>query len=263
MKGLRRFGLAAAMFIGSELASGQTPQEVVDLPTRPNVTLRMVVLSPTDPKAAVILFTGGHGGLQIAANGAFKRGEGNFLVRSRERFAELGLRVAVVDAPSDRQSPSFLSGFRQTREHAADIRAAIAWLRERSKVPVWLVGTSRGTQSAAYVATEPVGPEGPDGIVLTASILKDDKGRPVPEMPLARLRIPVLVVHHEEDGCRLCQFSDMPLLMNQLGHVSRKQLLTFKGGENQGDPCEARAYHGFNGIEREVVAQIAGWLLTK
>ena len=42
------------------------------------------------------------------------------------------------------------NGFRQTEEHAADLKATIAWARATAKVPVWLVGTSRGTQSAAW-----------------------------------------------------------------------------------------------------------------
>ncbi len=244
-------------------AWAQTAPKVVDIPTRPGVTQRVLVLSPPDPKAAVVLFAGGHGGLQIAPNGSFKWGNGNFLVRSRQLFADQRLVVAVIDAPSDRQSPPFLGGFRQRPEHAADVKAAIAWLRDNTKVPVWLVGTSRGTQSVAYLATELAGPEGPDGIVLSATILTDDKGRPVPAMPLGKIRIPVLVVHHEQDGCMHCSFADIPALMGKLGSAPKKQLLSFKGGENQGDSCEAFAYHGFNGLEREVVQQTAAWLLAK
>lgn len=244
-------------------AYGQSMQKVVDIPTRSGVTQRMLLLSPPEPKAAVILLAGGHGGLQISPNGSFKYGEGNFLVRTRQLFADQGLIVAILDAPSDRQNPPFLSGFRQTPEHAEDIKAVIAWLREQAKVPVWLVGTSRGTQSAAYAAIQLAGPDGPDGLVLSSTILTEDKGRPVPAMPLARLRTPVLVVHHEQDGCSLCRFSDVPALMDKLVNSPRRQLLSFRGGQNRGDPCEAFAYHGFNGLERDVVGQTAAWILAK
>lgn len=244
-------------------AHGQIAQGVVDIPTRPGVSQRMLVLSPQDPKAAVILFAGGHGGLQMLANESIQWGKGNFLVRTRQLFENQGLLVVVVDAPSDRQSPPYLSGFRQTPEHVADIKAVIAWVREQAKIPVWLVGTSRGTQSAAFVATELVGQDGPDGLVLTSTMLTDNKGRPVPAMPLDKLRIPVLVVHHEQDGCSHCVFKDVPTLMEKLDGSPRKQLLAFKGGENSGDPCEAKAYHGFNGLERDVIAQIATWIFAK
>ncbi len=256
--------MASLLFLTfATYAYGQIVQKVVDIPTRPGVSQRMVVLSPQNPKAAVILFAGGHGGLQIFPNGSFKWGEDNFVVRTRQLFADQSLFVVVVDAPSDRQSPPYLSGFRQRPEHVADIKAVIAWVREQAKVPVWLVGTSRGTQSAAYVATELDGSEGPDGLVLSSTILTDDKGRPVPAMPLGKLRIPVLVVHHEQDGCGYCSFSDVPSLMEKLGSAPKKQLLTFKDGQNRGDPCESFAYHGFNGLEREVVAQTATWILAK
>lgn len=245
------------------LAHGQVAQQVVDIPTRPGVTQRMVVLAPPDPKAAVILFAGGHGGLQVFPNGSFKWGEGNFVVRTRALFADQGLFVAVVDAPSDRQRPPYLSGFRQSPEHVADVKAVIAWVREQAKAPVWLIGTSRGTQSAAHAAIQLDGPDGPNGLVLSSTILTGDRGRPVPAMPLGTLRIPVLVVHHEQDGCSHCLFSDIPALMDKLDTVPRKELLSFKGGQNRGDPCEAFAYHGFNGLERDVVAQMAAWILAK
>jgi hypothetical protein len=227
------------------------------------VIQRFLFLSPSEPKATVVLFAGGHGGLQIAADGRFQWGAGNFLVRSRQLFVDRELAVAIIDAPSDRQGIPFLSGFRQTREHAADVKAVIAWLREHVPVPVWLIGTSRGTQSVAFVATQLTGREGPDGIVLTSTILTDKRGRPVPAMELDKLRIPVLVVHHEQDGCSLCLFRDMPPLMQKLAPLQRKELMAMKGGQSRGDPCEAFAYHGYNGIERDVVAQIAGWIVSK
>ena len=144
-----------------------------------------------------------------------------------------------------------------------DVKAVIAWLRDSGKVPVWLVGTSRGTQSVGYVATELAGQDGPDGIVLTSSILRDKGDRAVPAMPLERIRVPVLVVHHEQDGCKACPFADVPALMSKLGAAPRSQLLAFRGGENQGDPCEAFAHHGYNGLERDVVQQISAWILAK
>ena len=237
-------------------------QRVVDIPTRMGVTQRMLVLAPGSPKAAVVLLAGGHGGLQISLNGSLKWGEGNFLVRTRQLFASNGLMVAVVDAPSDRQNPPYLGGFRQKPEHVADIKAVIAWLKQQANIPVWLVGTSRGTQSAAFISTQLAPADGgPEGVVLSSTILTEKPpGRPVPEMPLGRIRIPTLIVHHKQDGCELCKYGDLPRLMDKLTAVPRKELLTFEGGRDQGDPCEAMAYHGFNGIEQEVVKKIAEWI---
>jgi hypothetical protein len=239
-------------------------QRVVDVASRAGVTQRFLLLQPEpkiSAKAVVILFAGGHGGIQMSADGAMKELHGNFLVRSRDLFVAQGLAVALIDAPSDRQSFPYLSGFRQTSEHVADVKAAIAWLKQELKLPVWLAGTSRGTQSAAYVATQLTPADGgPDGIVLTSTILVDRRTRPVPDMALDRIKVPVLVAHHVQDGCRQCFFSDLPKLTGKLGTMPRTALLTFEGGNNRGDPCEGHAYHGYNGIEADVVGTLAAWI---
>jgi hypothetical protein len=258
-----KLAIATALIALASHATAQVVAKVVDIPTRPGITQRMIVLSPPEPKAAVVLFAGGHGGLQISSNGSMQWGAGNFLVRSRQQFADQGLTVVVLDSPSDKQSPPFLQGQRQKPEHVADVKAVIAWLRQTAPIPVWLVGTSRGTQSGAFVATELTGPDGPDGIVLTSTIVKDAQGRPVTAMPLGKIHVPVLVVHHEMDGCAACPFSDIPALMGKLANTPRSQLIAVKGGESKGDACEAFAYHGFNGLEREVVQQMAAWILAK
>ena len=253
--------LAASLIV---CAGAQAQQSrVIDIPTRPGVTLRFLYLAPDKPRAAAVLFSGGPGDVQIANDGTVTRQKGNFLVRGRGLYAEQGIAVAVVSPPSDRRD---LRGFRQTREHVEDIRAVIAWLRREAGVPVWLIGTSRGTQSAGYISTE-LAPSagGADGLVLTSTILKtaNARDRAVTEMPLDRVVVPVLVVHHKEDGCRVCPFSDVPRLMSRLTRAPRKELIAMEGGVSEGDPCEAFAHHGYNGIERDVVARIAGWIAPR
>src|SRR5262249_37575767 len=80
--------------------------QVIDVPTRPGVTERFILIAPDDPRATVVLFAGDDGALQIAPDGRLGNGSlaSNFLVRSRQLFADQRLMVAVVDAPSDRQS---------------------------------------------------------------------------------------------------------------------------------------------------------------
>jgi dienelactone hydrolase len=245
-------------------AFGQVSERVIDIPTRPGVTQRFLLLSPENPKAFVILFPGGDGGLELTQKGSIRFLNDNFLVRTRQLFAERGLSVAIIDAPSDRQRTA-LKGFRQKPEHVADIKAVIAWLKQQNNLPVWLVGTSNGTLSAAFVAIKlSADPGGPDGLVLTSTILSgNDKLRPVPEMPLEKIVIPVLVVHHEQDGCKFCPYSEIPDLMKKLTGTSRKELITFRGGQNRGDPCQALAYHGYNGIEKDVVGKISDWIYSK
>jgi len=263
MPGIAKTLILLLLCLLASHASAETKERALDVPTRTGVSQRLLLLEPQTPKGVVVLLPGGHGGLLISPSGTFVMGRSNFLVRSRDLFIDQGLVVAIMDTPSDRQTPPFLDGFRQSRLHVTDIRIVIAWLRAKYKLPVWLVGTSRGTQSVAYAATELTGADAPDGIVLSSTILRDKEGHAVTAMPLERIQIPALVVHHEDDHCKLCAFSDIPLLMEKLENAPRKQLLAFRGGENAGDPCEAFAYHGFNRIEPEVIKQIAEWILLK
>jgi pimeloyl-ACP methyl ester carboxylesterase len=259
---MKRF-IAALAFacLGASSALAQTPQ-VVDLSGRPGVTERMLVLQPPEPAATVILLTGGEGRVQIFDGGSIGRGGGNFLVRSRERFAAQGLATIVLDGPSDRAD---LNGsFRESAEHAADLGAVVRWAREHVGKPVWLVGTSRGTQSVAAAALQLQGASAPDGIVLTSTILGRSArsrvtARPVLEMPLGNLKMPVLVVHHQQDPCPICDPSRLPALMAKLPPAT-SQLLTYTGGISTGPPCEAFSHHGYNGIEDRVVAGIAQWI---
>ena len=50
-------------------------ERVVDIPTRPGVTQRILVLGPEKPKAAVILFAGGDGGLRLTPQGEVSWGK--------------------------------------------------------------------------------------------------------------------------------------------------------------------------------------------
>ena len=105
---------------------------------------------------------------------------------------------------------------------------------------------------------------GADGVVLTSTVMAQSRNMretTVTDMALGRIAVPVLVVHHRQDGCRVCPFAEIPRLMSKLTAAPRKEFIAVDGGENEGDPCEAFAYHGYNGIEREVVAKIAGWVV--
>jgi predicted alpha/beta-hydrolase family hydrolase len=235
-------------------------EELRTIPTRPKVTQPFLLVRPTDnPVASVILFAGGHGRLGLSAQG-IGWGEGNFLVRNRERFAQQGFVVAIVDAPSDR--PQGLWNFRTSGTHAEDIKKVIAEVRRIAGTPVWLIGTSMGTVSAANAAAR-LKQDGPDGLVLTSTVTKESRqvGETVNAVRLKDIRVPTLVVHHKKDDCVVTPYELAIALVKNLEHAPKKELLAFSGGDLSGsDPCEAKSYHGFFGLDAEVVTAIASWI---
>jgi hypothetical protein len=263
VKPLRRLALLALVLCGA--AQAQSPQ-VVDLPTRPGVTLRMLVQEPASPASVLVLISGGAGHLDIASNGYIRR-EGNFLVRSRALFVERGHAIVLLDPPSDRSRPPYLGGdFRESADHAADLAAVVAWARGKYGKKVWLVGTSRGTHSAATAALQLKDTAAPDGVVLTSTILGrsrfgDSTARPLTEIDMRALRLPMLVVHHEQDPCGVCEPAQLPELMKRL--PAGTPLHTFAGGQSRGGACDPFSHHGFNGIEDRVVEDISSWIRSR
>ncbi|MBM3549374.1 MAG: alpha/beta hydrolase [Alphaproteobacteria bacterium] len=257
--------MAILSLLAIATAHAEDHREVVDLVPRPGVTMRLLLLKPPVPVASVLLFTGGDGRVGIGEDVSVRFG-GNFLIRTREFWAREQLLTVVVDAPSDYQTTQGLGSYRLYAEHARDIAAAITFVRSRAPVPVWLVGTSRGTLSVANAGAR-LGAEGADGIVLTSSILRGFKNRgtfvadDVFDSDLAAIRRPVLIAHHREDGCPSTQFADVAALQNRLVNAPAVGLLTYEGGlQPIGSPCEARAQHGYYGLEGRVVRDIAAWI---
>jgi pimeloyl-ACP methyl ester carboxylesterase len=251
--------LLALLLLLAPTTAAALDETIRTIPTRPGVNESFVVIHPSGPPvASLILFTGGRGAL------ALERGvprNTNFLVRSRQRLAERGFLVAVPDVPSDRTSEA-LVGFRTSAEHAADVRALIATLRAEAEVPVWLVGTSMGTVSAASVAAR-LGEGGPDGIVLTSSVVGRSRqmGESLQDVALERIRVPVLMVHHRDDACRVSRYADTSWAMRRLSTAPKRELLTFSGGDApQSEACEPLAPHGYFGIEERVIDAIAAWV---
>jgi len=237
-------------------------EELITLPTRSGVTQSFYVTMPAGPPAAsLILFTGGDG--KLRGYGPANLRSGNFLVRSRDLFVARGFAVAVIDAPSD-ESSGMGNDFRVSSGHRRDIGFVIAWLRQRVAAPVWLVGTSMGTLSAANGAT--LQPGGPDGVVLTSSVTETSRRvhNTVYNTHPIDVTIPTLLVHNREDGCVVCPFSNIPDLLGRFKNAPRKQLITFQGGDPPiTDACEALSRHGYLGLESQVVEAIAEWIKAK
>lgn len=237
--------------------------ETISTPRGARVAVLLV--KPAKPVAAVILMAGGHGGLGLSDGGRMRWGEGNFLVRTRQQFAARNLLVAVMDAPSD-HAKGMNAMFRMSDSHATDIAAVATRLKTIASVPVWAVGTSMGTFSAAQAA---VGAKGIDGLVLTSTITRakpDWKiagSHPdgVGSMPLERVKIPTLVVSHRNDGCEITPAADAPKLTRRLKNARKVEVALLDGGTPPiSAPCEAKSQHGFLGIEAQAVDRIAAFV---
>lgn len=233
-------------------------EELVRIETRQDIKVPVFYIKNEGAQATVLLFSGGQGGMGKVIDG--RPTSANFLVRSRNHFAANGLNVAVFGLPSDRKTGYVEYSDRLAPEHLQDIKGVVDYLRADSGLPVWLVGTSRGTVSATAAAID-LDKGALGGIVLTASIVSYKKAGAVPTQDINKIQVPVLLVHHEKDGCAVCAPHEVPGILRGLKNTPVKKLLMISEGENPtGDPCEALHYHGFIGAEKSTVDQISTWI---
>jgi hypothetical protein len=261
-------GLAVAGLAG--LLSTQPLQaqtnNVVDLPTRPGQSMRLLLLIPPGkPQGSVILLAGGHGNLRLGKDGSIGWGAGNQLVRTRASYAKAGFLTAVPDiAPDLKQGAGGAPRYRWSEAYARDIGALVRHLRGLA-APVYLVGTSRAALSVAKAAVQLTGEAKPDAIVITSGLLMHvDNTQPSAERNVGRLeRIsqPTLLVHHSKDGCRYSAPSSADKFKALLTKAAKVDVKILGGGTSTGrDPCEADTHHGFQGQDAEVVRLVSEWL---
>lgn len=244
------------------LALPAVAQEMVTISTRPGVTQSFFIagMGGRKPEAVALLYVGSGGsiGLRIE-EGRVKFGDRNFLPRSRAELVRNGVLPVILDAPSDHPG-DMADEFRMSDAHGADARAVVAELKRRLPgLPIFLVGTSRGTLSAAYVGRA-LGNE-VAGVVLTSSVFISVGRRQTASLrgfDYAEIKAPILLVHHRDDGCATTPFSAAA----RLGE--RFPLIAVRGGRPpESGPCMPLSAHGFLGKEAETVDAIAGWMLKK
>jgi hypothetical protein len=168
------------------------------------------------PAYAVILMPGGKGILNPRMeNGrlAFAFG-GNFLIRSRELFADGRFVAASTDATS---SPD-------------RIRAIVQDLERRyGKLAVYVIGTSRSTEATMALAAPLDGQVA--GFVHTSSMNAIAKFDP------RKYKSRHLIVYHRLDACRATAASASAASRASYG----TETIEMEGGTSTGDDCEARA----------------------
>ena len=187
------------------------------------------------PRYVVILFPGGSGQVNPRmVDGQLVYGfQGNFLLRSRPYIVDDEFATVTTNS-SD------------SEEH---IQAVLDDLKRRfPRALVYLMGTSNGTASTMKLAgylSERIA-----GVIHTSSRSE------IYGFDSRRYKNRQLIVHHKRDGCRGTPFFAAESAHQRFG----TDFIAMEGGISVGNPCEAFAYHGYNGIERETVDAIKKWI---
>lgn len=189
-------------------------------------------------------------------------------MRTRADYANAGYAVLVPDIAPDMKTPSGVAnGYRNSGNYAKDLGAAVVFMR-KIKNPVVMIGTSRGSLSAANALVRLKDKqERPDAAVVTSGFLASSgkfEMRTFAGSNPAPYNLPMLVVHHRKDGCEHTAPSNVEPFKAWYEKNGRKlDVIWMEGGlPPKSDACNALSPHGFYGLDDKVVASISGWIKT-
>jgi hypothetical protein len=228
-------GLATALgLLGGASASSASAEERAVQAGGVNA----VLIQPKAPRASVILLAGGDGMLGIDGQGRITRLQENQLVRTRGAYAARGFAVLVPDG-----------GY--------DLSALVTYMAQ-IKRPVAVVATSRGTFRAAQGIASGARP---DRLILTSGELSPESGggeNAESALGSPDALPPTLIVHHRDDGCHVTSPAGVaPFIAWAKG---KAKVVWLSGGADEGDPCQAMAHHGFNGLDGRVVSVVSSFV---
>jgi hypothetical protein len=264
--------LIASVVITQHPARAAPPFEIADIACSVGSTRYLALRGSggtNNVGVATLLFAGGNGLITIGNDGSVTGPVAeNFLVRSREKFIDAGIRfVAVVGVPFT-YTTGLDGDIRLSDTYALCMKAVIADIQQRSHgLPVWVIGTSAGALSAVSVAARLVTtPQRPAGVVLPSPQMRADTdggcNRTVfhlGDAGLVRVVQPTFIVYNKGDKC-VC--SDPPFiapLFHKLGTNVRATLGLTSTAATSG-VCDAHAPHGFYKIEKATVGTIVNWI---
>ncbi len=259
MKLFRTFPLLAALLFSACLNAQEVSVEVQAVATREGVSVPVFTYWRSDAVATLVLFSGGGGGYGQIGEDGWPTG-GNFLIRTGKHWATYPFNLVMVGRPKDGIDLA-LGNVRVGEKHAADNLAIFKAIKLKSKLPIWLVGTSMGTISAAAAAIQD-SENIVSGVVLTSSIVAYKIPGAVPTQKLEKIRVPTLILHHEDDACWACRPHEAKNIADALTSAPIKKTILAKGGSGaSGNPCEPMHHHGFVGMQDEAVDLVAAWIL--
>lgn len=227
--------------------------EVFDVPHHQDAPTRTLFVGAQNPKALVLLFPGGGGIAGIFDNGSVR--SRHTFVRSINLWAQYQIDSVLVDSPYD-LGDLRRGNLRSRKDHLTRVGEVVKFYKAKFGLPIWIFGHSMGTSTAIFYANT-LGESRGDlaGIIIAGTIQSASLD--------AEVSLPVLGIHHLQDGCAGTPVSATSRIIEGRPSKLTSQLEIIDGGISEGGVCESFSYHGFNQTEPELVKRAAQFILEK
>jgi hypothetical protein len=234
--------------ISVDLGSGVKQEGVLSLKVGSKKPTRLAVILPGHPSVV----------RPVVEGSAMTSSQlsGNFLIRARRYLVNDSVASLIVDCRSD-AGEYCSSSYQSSLKRHQDALKLIQEVKKQlpSIEQVWLVGTSMGTVSSAFMPTHEANIY--SGAIHTASITEPysrNSYRELGDFDYKKLNIPQVFIHHRDDPCYLTTYSGAKSISDKY----QIPLVTVVGGSGfTGAACKAYTEHGFKGKEKEVMEAIA------
>lgn len=210
--------------------------------------------TPAHPTATLIMLPGGTGRIGVLPDSQLRHGD-EFTVRTRAEWVARGYAIVIPDTPNHMN----LRGYRCTPAYAQALATLLQHVQLHSSRPIFLIGGSQGSIAAVSAAAHLPGIA---GIVLAEAVsIKGHSGETVFDASPGDVRVPVLIIANEKDGCWVAPPSYASHIADALQRSTSVQIFTVDGGRQRvARACGALSPHGYEGIETEVIGGIQRWL---
>jgi hypothetical protein len=158
--------------------------------------------------------------------------------------------TVMIDSPYDLPANESL---RAARDHLTRLESVLTYLRDKYKLPVWVMGHSSGGYSLAEFVKRMQQRKKEDmigGIVFSAGRYDSSFGRAA--------RFPALFISSDKDGCQFTRHGDNRRMYERFkaGNAHATEFVPVAGGaEGNGNPCES-GFHMYNQAWMEVAEAI-------
>lgn len=233
------------------ISSAGRADEVVDIPSKHGIHTRVLIAPNQAAKATVLLFIGGGGLLKIEEGG--RTNHVHTFVRSFRMWHDYEVQAVLIDSPFDLGNAR-VGHKRGSKEHLDRVSEVIRYFHLRSSQPIWIFGHSMGTSTvAAFLSSEM-----PEASLLKGYVVAGThRGESIP----TSIKLPVLGIHHKREACPSTPIWASEDIIKSRTLDTPRAMVLLDGGNDEGDRCQALAYHGFNGIERELIKTTAEFIL--
>lgn len=258
-------GTLAALSLAVLLTAGSAYAQAI--PVMPTYTGLFASSDPTmtflfeaaEAKATMVFIPGGEGRRGVkpewtASHGYFSSYHFNVMLRSLSdpTVTSGQFNIAIFDSPADLPTAKHWSAARASTDHLSRLEDVVRHYKERFGKPVWVMGHSMGSISITELYKRLQDRKSEDlvaGLILSG-------GQNGTSFNYETTKLPVLVLHHENDEC----------VGNTIGHAKRihtrlreagntaAELVLINSGTRSPDsnnPCRS-GYHMYSGAGSDV-----------